>query len=209
MHPERIVQLLGEVPQVDNVGGEKPEQHQRLAPLGRVAPKHPDVLDQQRANVPRHTGDQADDAFDDARRAVKVSLACLQGAEPGPLPEDAAATLDGGCGVVEEVAHAGESEAAEEQGVAQQHQPEESGTAQRPFRPAQHARGKPIAGQQRELREPRFHQQPVEHRQHAGLEHFVSDWLGLKPERHADEGQNCQTDRRHLKRAPVQETAWR
>ena len=90
--------------------------------------------------------------------------------------------------------------------MTQQDQRKKTRPAQGSFGPAQHTRGKPIAGQKCELREPRFHQQTVEHRQHSRFEHLVGDRLGPQPERRADEHQQRQRHRSHLKRPPIQVT---
>ena len=90
--------------------------------------------------------------------------------------------------------------------MTQQDQREKSRATQRPFRPLQHAGRKPVAGEQRELGEPRFHQQTVQHSQHARFEHFVADRLGPQPERRADQHQDRQTNRGDLNGAPVQIT---
>ena len=206
MHPERVGELLGKMAQVDDVSAEQSKQHERLAPLGRVAPEDADVLYQQRANVRRHGAQEANDTFDRALGVIEVSLPFLPGAEPGPLPEHAAAALHGGRGFVEQAAHPRERQTAEEERVTQEDQRKKPRSAQGSFGPAQHTRGKPIAGQKRELREPRFHQQTVEHRQHSRFEHLVGDRLGPQPERRADEHQQRQRHRSHLKRPPIQVT---
>ena len=135
---------------------------------------------------------------------IKVALSFLPEAEPGPLPEHAATALHGRSGIVERAAHAREGEAAEEERVTQQDQREKCGPAPRSFRPLQHAGGQPVAGEQRELREVRFHQETVQHGQHARLEHFVGNRLGFQPPRGNDEHEYRQGNRSHLKGAAVQ-----
>ena len=51
MHPKGVVDLLREVAQVKDVNAEQAKEHERLRPLGRVAPEHAGVFDDERASV--------------------------------------------------------------------------------------------------------------------------------------------------------------
>src|SRR5436309_12190361 len=102
MYPEWVGELLGEMAQVNDVSSQQAEQHERLTPLRRVAPEHPDVFDQQRADIHRHAGQQAGGAFDGAAGITETALSPLPSAEPGPLPEHVSAALHGGNRLVEQ-----------------------------------------------------------------------------------------------------------
>ncbi len=107
----------------------------------------------------------------------------LPGPEPRPPAQDAAAALDHATrrrrtGLPMRV----NMRRAEEEHVAEQHQPEEQRRRQRAFGPLLDARRKPVAGQQRKDGEARARQQLVQHHQHPGLEFVVGDLHRAQPE---------------------------
>src|SRR5436190_19800849 len=120
-----MVNLLREVAQVEDVNAEQAEEHERLRPLGGIAPERTEIFHEQPAHVWAKEMEAADNTFGEAEGEGAFRFPALTGAEPFPATEHAGAAVDGGCGVIEEAAHASERECAEEQDVAQQHEHEE------------------------------------------------------------------------------------
>src|SRR5277367_1502859 len=117
MHPERIGQLQGEMAQVDDVGGKQTEEHERLAPLGGVAPEGAGVLDEQRPGVGRAAIEEAGDFFDRPDSVIELAAALAPAMEPAPANEDAFPTLHGGETFVKDFAGLREGQITEEKNV--------------------------------------------------------------------------------------------
>jgi hypothetical protein len=169
MHPERIGQLLGEVPQIDDINGQQSEQHERLPPLGGVPPKHARVLDQQRHFIGGAVVEETRGSLHRTGVEIELGAALAPMAEPAPAHEEALTALHDGEALVKEFSRAGEGEIPEEKHVAQQHQQKESGRHRRALGPLQHAGGKPVARQPRPFGEMGAGQQFVQGGQHAGV----------------------------------------
>src|SRR2546430_15812146 len=71
--PKRVAQLIREMAQVQDIGAEQPKQHYRLTPLRRVAPKSPEIFQQQRPNVRTDPATPAQNPFQHTRSEEHTS----------------------------------------------------------------------------------------------------------------------------------------
>ena len=199
---------MREIPQIHDVGHQQAKQDKRLAPLGGVAPKCPDILDDQRPGIrpaPPEPLGQAIEQLGLKRRLAK-RLAGAGTASP-KLPSPAAATtIDRRERGEKQAARLGRRQIAKEKRVTEQNQPEEKRPHQSTLNPKREPARHPKTGQVREQRKPRPRQQPVDHVEHAGLEHLVGHRLRLQPRTDRHDDKHDHQHRRDLERKPIQPT---
>src|SRR5687767_11646150 len=138
------------MPQVDNVNAEQPEQHQRLGPLGGIAPERAAILDHERPHIIRDPRHRRHNSLEAARQSFGKTLLVLPDLKPAPPAKDASPALNGGSGVIKKLSREIEGERSKKQHVTQKHGREKSRCPYSAFGPLQDARRKPIARQQRE-----------------------------------------------------------
>src|ERR1700729_3635694 len=125
MHPERVRQLTGKMPQIDYINAEQAEQEHGLAPLRRVPPEHADVLDEEGAGIAvKPAKEGVDDLLRGTHGIGELLYAASRSAKPFPLPPDTGAALHPGGRVVIKISQLRKSQETEKHDVAQQHQHE-------------------------------------------------------------------------------------
>src|SRR3954470_19861238 len=119
--------------QIQDIGAEQPEEHQRLSPLRRIPPEHANIFQNQSASFGRNKKESGEGPFEKAWR--QCVSAALFGPVPRELParQNTFAAMDRSRSFVEHPAHAGESQKSEEQDVAHQDQRKEGAGSQSAF----------------------------------------------------------------------------
>src|SRR5437660_1588536 len=101
---------MGKMAQVDDINRQQTEEHDRLAPLRRVAPESPDIFQDEGANIPPNPCQSAAELVGHAWRVGKRLPGPAPRAEPLPMAPKAGAALNHGGRVIENSAKARKSQ---------------------------------------------------------------------------------------------------
>ena len=199
---------MREIPQIHDVGHQQAKQNERLPPLGGVAPKRPDVLDDQRPGIrpapPKPLGQEIEQLGFECHLAKRS--ACAGSTFPEFPPPASAPAVHRRERCEKQTARLGRREVTEKQRVTEQNQPEEKRSHHSALHPKCEPARHPETGQVRKQRKPRSRQQAIDHVQYTGLEHFIGHGLRLQPRTDRHDHKHDHQHRRDLERKPIQPT---